>query len=112
MNEYTTEWTGHYPCLCYGEWKLFRNGEDISDMIPEELRKRSMNTNGEYAMWSFGEDWSEEWDTYEDGLSAEEWIKENSEWLSKITEDKAEQEEIYFAFNENDFRWGSCGGCI
>lgn len=32
--------------------------------------------------------------------------------LNKITTDKCEQEDIYYAFQLNDWWYGSCGGCI
>ena len=65
-----------------------------------------MNTNGVYSSFHFESDWGVEWDNYKD------WIKENKEWLDEITTDKCEQEDIYYAFQLNDWRHGSCGGCI
>ena len=106
------KWSGGYPCLCYGEWTLFIDGKDMSDKIPKDLRNESMNTNGVYLSWHFESDWEVEWNDYEDGLEREDWIKENKEWLDNITTDKCEQEDIYYAFQLNDWRHGSCGGCI
>lgn len=28
---YKAEWSGCYPCLCYGTWTLFKDGEDVSE---------------------------------------------------------------------------------
>lgn len=106
------KWSGSYPCLCNGEWTLFIDGKDVSDKIPKDYRNEPMNTNGVYSSWRFGNDWEEEWDNYEDGLKCEDWIKENKEWLDRITTDKCEQEDIYYAFQLNDWRYESCGGCI
>ena len=49
--EFKAEWTGGYPSLCVGEWKLYRRHneylddgtidiwyDDISNLIPEDLR--------------------------------------------------------------------------
>ncbi len=107
----TAKWTGAYPNLCSGIWKLYKDGEDISDMIPEELRDSEMNTFGNYSSWHF-EDWDEVWDSYEDGLDGPDWISENDEWLSKITSDYQEKMEIFYAIQAEDWRHGSCGGCI
>ena len=51
--------------------------------------------------------------TFEEGLSLTiNWYLSNKEWLDNITTDKCEQEDIYYAFQLNDWRYGSCGGCI
>ena len=41
-------WTGKWPCLCSGEWKLIINGIDYTFVIPEEKRTQPMDTLGEY----------------------------------------------------------------
>ena len=104
-------WSGSYPCLCFGEWTLKVDGKDVSEMIPKNLRESSMNTYGTYQSWHFV-DWMEVFEDYESGLICEDWIRENKEWLDKITKDEKVQAEIYYAINEQDFRSGSCGGCI
>lgn len=106
------KWSGSYPNLCSGEWTLFIDGKDVSNKIPKDLRNEPMNTNGVYANWGFRRNWKVEWNNYEDGLKCEDWIKENKEWLDGITTDKCEQEDIYYAFQLNDWRYGSYGGCI
>lgn len=104
-------WTGKYPILCDGEWKLYKDDEDISDMISEELRKSEMNTFGCYESWDFeGKDIV--WDVYDNGLDGPDWIKENDYWLNKITSDYQEKMEIFSAIQDEDWRHGECGGCI
>ena len=104
-------WSGSYPTLCFGHWTLLIDGEDVSEKIPEDLREGSMNTFGTYQSWHF-ENWMEVFESYDDGLLCDEWIEENDYWLKDITDDYSVKEEIYDAFNSEDFRSGSCGGCI
>jgi hypothetical protein len=106
------KWSGRYPNLCRGEWTLLIDGKNVSDKIPKDLRNEPMNTKDIYSSWRFGIDWEVKCDNYQDGLKCEDWIKENKEWLDRITTDKCEQEDIYYAFQLNDWRYGSCGGCI
>lgn len=101
------KWSGCWPTLCFGEWTLEVNGVDYTHLIPKELRKSSMNTFGTYQSWHF-EDWLEVFEDYEDGLYFEEWYEHNP-WVDAIP---ATPIEIYTAFAENDWRAGSCGGCI
>ena len=105
------KWSGSYPCLCYGNWTLIIDGIDVSNKIPEDLQNSSMNTYGTYQSWHF-EDWLEVFENYEDGLDEEEWIVENKTWLDTISTDKKVQSDIYCAIICEDFRSGSCGGCI
>lgn len=110
MATYLAEWTGCYPNLCHGEWKLFKDGVDISDKIPELYRHRPMNTEGEYETWTF-EDWVEVFESYESGLPCAEWVDENKDWIGKIG-DQSDFEKIFEAFQAEDWRRMSCGGCI
>ena len=111
MNSYEADWSGEYPCLCSGEWKLFQNGRDISDKIPEDLRTRDMNTYGFYDYWEFDENYNEYWYSYTDGLRFDDWILENR-WVKSITDVSEEWVKIYEAFQDWDWRHGQCGGCI
>lgn len=106
------KWTGEYPSLCFGEWILKIDGEDMSNKIPEELRDCTMNTYGIYEDWHFDKDYNEIWNSYSDGLKCFEWIENNKYWLDTISKDKNTQIKLYEAFQAEDFRTGSCGGCI
>lgn len=106
------KWSGRYPCLCSGEWTLKVDGVDVSKKIPKDLRTSSMNTYGTYQSWHFNEDYIEEFEDYQDGLKCSTWIDENKGWLDSISTDREIQKEIYYAINSEDFRSGSCGGCI
>lgn len=76
-------------------------------MIPKELRTSHMNTAGTYQRWHFV-DWFEVFEDYEDGLEYEEWLAENP-WANDLP---APSLDIYMAFQAEDWRYGSCGGCI
>lgn len=101
------KWTGCFPTLCYGEWKLTVDGVDYSHLIPEDKRHSPMETYGVYQSWHF-ENWSEVFESYEDGLGFEDWLDENL-WVYDLP---AYPEEVYEAFQVNDWRHNSCGGCI
>lgn len=107
-DKFTVEWTGSYPNLCSGEWKITYEGKPVK--LSKELAKDCMNTAGTYSSWHF-EDWSEVFEDYSDGLEFDEWIAANP-WVSAITKDKPEQMELYWKIQEKDWRHGSCGGCI
>ena len=106
------EWTGSFPCRCHGEWKLIINGIDVSEKIPEQLRNSPMETYGEYYTWHFADDWTEEWESYTDGLHCFQWTIENREWLMQISEDADVHRKIFEAVQAEDWRHGECGGCI
>lgn len=106
------EWTGKWPCLCSGEWKLYIDGMDKSELIPENLRQSDMGTFGTYSSWYFDDDYLEQFEDYEDGMECDEWIEHNKYWLNNISTEHNVQEELYYAFQASDWRHGSCGGCI
>lgn len=121
---FKAEWTGEYPSLCVGEWKLYYRHEeyldddtidiwydDISNLIPEDLKHEPMDTLGVYSSWYFDSDYIEQFEDYTDGLDFEEWCKENESWIHLICDPK-DYKSLYEAFNEHDWRYESCGGCI
>lgn len=106
--EVIAHWSGSYPSLCFGDWSLTIDDKDYTSMIPEKLATRPMGTFGEYSQWHFTDDWDEKWETYEDGLDFPEWECINS-WVNDIP---APNNLIYEAFQKEDWRYNSCGGCI
>lgn len=102
--------TGHYPNLCYGEWIITVDGKQVS--LPEEIRRCEMDTFGIYQRWNFGPDWEEQWEDYEAGLEFEPWLQKNSWWVSKLGLSDTETQTLYEVIREEDWRHGSCGGCI
>ena len=102
------EWTGKFPNLCSGQWIIRVNGEDVSHLLPEDIRHEPMNTYREYHSWYFDEDFCEDWKKYFSGIKYPKWIKKNP-WAKEITKDT---EELYRLIQGADWRHGSCGGCI
>lgn len=112
--EFKAEWTGGYPSLCVGEWKLYHRHEeylddgaidiwydDISNLIPEDLKHEPMDTLGVYSSWYFDSDYIEQFEDYTDGMNFKEWCKENESWIHLIC-----KSEYYKDLYE------ACGGCI
>lgn len=107
-NIWAAEWSGCWPNLCSGYWTLYKNDKKVNVKIPFE--EDCADTFGEYMSWHF-EDWEEVFEPYGDGLHCDAWIVKNENWLKTIA-DENEFEDIYAAFQAEDFRPGSCGGCI
>lgn len=109
MSEWKASWSGRYPNLCSGEWVLFKDGNVVDTDIP--FQGESANTFGSYDYWYFNSEYMEDWKSYVNGMQKDEWCEEYKDWLSTIALQE-EWEDIYFAFQENDWREMSCGGCI
>lgn len=113
---FKVEWTGSYPCLCFGKWIVKYKEQELE--LPEEIASESMDTYGTYNKWYFTKGWSEVFEDYEDGLQFEEWYEQNKQWLHElfdkysIPKDIELFEELYYEFQSEDWRHGSCGGCI
>lgn len=110
------EWTGCYPCLCSGEWIIKYKGQKLN--IPEDIKHDHMNTYGQYSRWYFDEEYCEYDEYYYDGLEKNEWIVENYEWVVPMFNEfdipvtPSLLSNLYHQINEEDWRSGSCGGCI
>lgn len=117
MAEIYVDWTGSYPNLCSGKWIITIDGIKLTGIEKEEF-----GTLNEYSSWHFNEDWLEEFDHYEDGLGLDDWVQEvktndiNGLYASlkrhgiKVTDELLS--ELYNRIKEQDWRHGSCGGCI
>jgi hypothetical protein len=106
----TAKWTGKPWALCSGEWTITVGGEKID--LPEEVRTSDMGTYGEYSRWYFGPNYEENWENYTDGLTFEPWLEKNAWWVSPLGLSSSETRALYEAISEQDWRHGSCGGCI
>ena len=119
MKNIIVEWTGSYPTLCFGEWIIKIDGVRIVDNTEDTILKKDMNTYGNYSNWHFDEDYSEIWEDYTDGLNYENWLQSDTgKSLIELTKRNGfeltseEIEDLYIKLQQQDFRTGSCGGCI
>lgn len=105
-NTFRAEWSGKSPRPYIGDWKLYKNNEDITFMMPTDLRTLPAFTYGEYPVW---EEYAYAEFAYvpqfvTDGYRVPEWIQENRTWLDLIVDDDMDYLYLYEAFHKNDFR--------
>ena len=77
-------------------------------MIPDECRYSHIGTEGTYQSWHFDDNYMEVFEDYIDGYGYEQWVNHNL-WALDLPVDTLS---LYLAFQAEDFRPGSCGGCI
>ena len=70
-----------------------------------------MYTLGVYSSWHFDSDCIEQFEDYTDGMDFEEWCKDNESWIHLICKSEY-YKDLYEAFQQEDWRYESCGGCI
>lgn len=102
-NVFKAEWTGKYPYLYVGEWKLYKNGKDVTFLFPTALRYCPAYTYGEYPVWEESP-YSYVTQFATDGLQVPEWIQANLYWLPLVADNTDDFLAIYLAFHEFDFR--------
>ena len=117
----TTKWTGSYPNLCSGRWEIIINGKEVvcSKDNYDSILGQAMATYGSYDNWGFTGDWDVQWDSETDGAHFGQWkdLESTKKLLVLIEEngiplDSFDLSDLYDALQENDWRSGSCGGCI
>jgi hypothetical protein len=109
-NPFTAKWTATGSNICLGHWEISYLGQALE--LDSERREHDMGT---YAIYSFifPDD-----EMYAEGLPEEEWIIANLDWLTSlfikhdIPADAKHFRLFYQAVNKQDWRCGSCGGCI
>ncbi|MDU8923819.1 hypothetical protein RYD26_02595 [Pasteurellaceae bacterium LIM206] len=109
-NPFTAKWSKEGNTLCLGHWVINYQGLPIT--LPENRRQADMGTEGIYNFIDPDDE------LYREGLDEDDWIVENIDWLSDvfIAHNIPLEEEtlrfFYQAVNKDDWRCGSCGGCI
>lgn len=109
-NPFKAQWSSKGNTLCLGHWNI--TYQDLPIVLPEERRTMDMGTNNIYNFMD------PEDELYREGLEEDDWIVANVEWLADvfIQHDIPMEEEMmrafYQAVNKDDWRCGSCGGCI
>lgn len=102
-NKFKVEWTGKPPHLYLGEWKIYKNNEDITYFFPTDLRTMPAFTYGEYLVWEEAP-FAAVQQFVTDGYPMPEWIMKNKYWLQLMVDDDQDYAKIYLAFHEFDFR--------
>ena len=103
VNKFKAEWTGKCPCPYLGEWKLYKNGNDVTYLVPTSFRYRPAYTYGEYPVWEeCPYAYVQQFVT--DGCEIPEWIQTNLYWLTLLSDNPEDYRNIYLAFHEFDFR--------
>lgn len=87
---------------CLGYWSLYIDGVDYSNQIPLEKRINHMNTLGTYCKYA-----NDHYEHYTDGLDFLAWWANNL-WIESLP---ADRQEVYQAFQLNDWRPGACDNC-
>lgn len=102
-NKFTATWTGRYPMLYLGEWKIKKNGKSIDQFFPTDLRTIPAFTYGEYPVWEESP-YAAVQQFATDGYHMPEWIQKNRYWMQLMCDTDEDYASIYLAFHENDFR--------
>ena len=109
-NPFNASWSSKGNTLCLGHWDITYLGLPV--VLPIERRDKDMGTNNIYNFMD------PEDELYREGLMEDDWIVENIDLLSDVfIEHNIPLEEetmraFYQAVNKEDWRCGSCGGCI
>lgn len=109
-NPFTARWTITGNNLCLGQWEIRYLGRLVE--LDAAQREKDMNSFGIFS-YIFPDD-----EELAEGLPEDDWIIENAEWLAEVLArhdipiDEAHMRWFYQAINSQDWRCGSCGGCI
>ncbi len=109
-NPFCANWTSKGNTLCLGHWQIAYKGMPL--ILPQVQMEKDMGTKGIYNFIDPDDE------LYLEGLGEDEWIIENIEWLTDVflqANIPLEEENFrafYQAVNKEDWRCGSCGGCI
>ena len=109
-NLFSANWMAKGNTLCLGHWEITYRGLPLT--LPVGRLDKDMGTQNIYNFIDPNDE------LYREGLDEDDWIVENIDWLSDvfIQHDIPLEEEnmraFYQAVNAQDWRCGSCGGCI
>lgn len=109
-NPFSARWTATGNNLCLGRWEIGYLERPLQ--LDADRGGKDM---GSYGIFSYiypdEEDFAE-------GLREDDWILANAEWLAElfaahdIPLDEMHMRWFYRAVNAQDWRCGSCGGCL
>lgn len=110
INNFTAAWTAKGNNLCLGHWEISYAGNPLA--LPPHRRQEDMGT---YGIYSYIDPEDED---FAEGMPQDAWITANADWLAglflahDIPIDEAHMNAFYQAVNAQDWRCGSCGGCL
>jgi hypothetical protein len=109
-NQFNAFWTARGNNLCLGHWEISYLGNPLQ--LEPGIRQNDMGT---YAIYSF---FDPEDAMFAEGLQEDDWIVGNVDWLANLFRQNGvpiseeNMRAFYRAVNLQDWRCGSCGGCI
>lgn len=115
MIDVNVTWTGEWPRKCRGRWIFEVDGKDYRYLLPfanDDGFDLPADTYGEHECWNMDDEGEREWLYLTTGLDIEDWIEQNREWLSVITPHERDWDDIFYAFQQADWRFQECGGCV
>ncbi len=110
INPFEARWSASGNNLCLGKWVITYCGKALE--LGAQRNESDMGTFGVFS-WIFPDD-----EDLAEGLPEDQWIAENADWLNTlfsahgIPADEEHQRRFYRAVNPQDWRCGSCGGCL
>lgn len=109
-NPFTARWSATGNNLCLGHWEISYQGKPLR--LEGDRFEKEMGTYGIFS-YIFPDD-----EDLAEGLAEDDWILANVDWLSALFADHGipiDEEHMrwfYRAVNPQDWRCGSCGGCL
>jgi len=109
-NPFHASWSEKGNMLCNGHWQISFQG--LPFVLPSTRERETMGTWGIYS-FIYDDD-----PDFAEGEKEEAWVVNNAEWLvplfieQDIPADPQHLSWFYQAVNKDDWRCGSCGGCL
>ncbi len=109
-NPFLARWTAKGSNLCLGHWEISYLGSPLQ--LKPKIKQNDMGT---YAIYCFFDPDDE---MFAEGSREDDWIIENAGWLAElfgqhdIPISEGSMRAFYRAVNLQDWRCGSCGGCL
>lgn len=109
-NPFSARWTAKGHNICLGHWEISYAGQPLP--LDAARRQEDMGTYGNFN-FLFPDD-----EDFFEGLNEDDWILKNVDWLADlfadhdIPIDEEHMRAFYRAVNRQDWRCGSCGGCM
>lgn len=109
-NPFQAKWTAEGNTLCLGHWEIHYLGLPLT--LPNAQLDADMGTDGIYNFMDPDDE------IFREGLGEDDWILANMDWLADVFQqhnielDEQNFRFFYQAVNPQDWRCGSCGGCM